>query len=561
MDPDESEDESVFKRTIMEPGQVKGGSSGSPKLLYILSFLSAIGGFLFGYDTGVVSGAMMLVRKDFQLSNFWHELIVSGTIASALVFSLLGARIADQYGRKATIFAASVAFTIGTFFMGLASGPVTLLIGRLVVGIGIGFASMGVPLYISEVSPPKQRGRLVMLNQLFITGGQFLASVVCGIFSNSKEGWRYMLGLGAIPAVIQFFGFLPMPESPRYLVEKGRLEEALVVLSRVRNPFDNVQEELEEMKIAASQDENQRQISISEVMAVGSIRKALIVGCLLQAFQQFCGINTVMYYSATIIQMAGMENESTAIWLASLTAFINMICCFAGLYFIDSRGRRPLLMFSLGGVALSLFLLSGTFALMNNHTPMAQNYSPTSILPCEQAHSCGECLDLSCGFCLDIESNQGICIASNSSSCLSNTSSWIKEACPSGYAGLAVFFMCLYLFFFAPGLGPLPWTINTEIYPTWARSTCGGIATSVNWGSNLFVSMSFLSMMSLIGQSYTFLFYGVISIIGLFVFYMALPETKNRSLEETASLFESPESKGLRYSKLDGSPFSPGGVP
>lgn len=112
-----------------------------------------------------------------------------------------------------------------------------------------------------------------------------------------------------------------------------------MVLSRVRNPFDNVQEELEEMKIAASQDENQRQISISEVMAVGSIRKALIVGCLLQAFQQFCGINTVMYYSATIIQMAGMENESTAIWLASLTAFINMICCFAGLYFIDSRGN------------------------------------------------------------------------------------------------------------------------------------------------------------------------------------------------------------------------------
>eukprot|EP00095_Tigriopus_kingsejongensis_P011528 maker-scaffold33_size549341-snap-gene-1.28 protein:Tk11528 transcript:maker-scaffold33_size549341-snap-gene-1.28-mRNA-1 annotation:"hypothetical protein DAPPUDRAFT_304502" len=550
--PDESEDESVFQKTIMDPDQVRGGATNRPKLLYCLTGLSAIGGFLFGYDTGVVSGAMILVRK---LNNFWHEIIVSGTVASALLFSLLGAQIADVYGRKAVIYCASVAFTIGTFFMALASGPVMLLVGRLIVGVGIGFASMSVPMYISESCPANQRGKLVTLNQVFITGGQFVASVMCGIFANSAEGWRYMLGLGAIPAVLQFFCFIPMPESPRYLVERGRLEEASAVLASLRSEYDNVQEELEEIKIAASR-EGPKRTSISEVMAVPSIRKALILGCLLQFFAQFCGINTVMYYSASIIQMAGFHDESEAIWLASLTAFVNFVCSFIGIYYVDTKGRRPLLLGSLAGVTLSLFLLSGSFAIMKQNTPPSQNHALESELACDRAGSCFQCLDSACGFCLDIQSNQGICIASNSSSCQSNSSQWLLENCPSTFGALAVLAMCLYLLFFEVGLGPLPWAINTEIYPTWARSTCGGLATAVNWSSNLMVSMTFLSLISLLGQSTTFLVYAFIALSGLVTFYLILPETKGQTLEETAALFDTSKRLGPRYSRLESTTFS-----
>ena len=559
-DDEDDEDDLVFSRTILGSGQA---GRRPPFAVYWLATLSAVGGFLFGYDTGVVSGAMVLVRKDFRLDDIWHEVIVSATVAAAFVFSLVGAWSADRFGRRPTILSASVAFTVGSFLMGLAPGRWTLLLGRLVVGVGIGLSSMSVPVYIAEACPANRRGELVTLNNVFITGGQFAAGVVCGALSSSVEGWRYMLGLAAVPAVLQFFGFVGLPESPRYLVLQGKYDEAYKVLSKLRNEYDNVHEELEDIKVTAIRDSRSAG-SCFEILRHRGVRRALFVGCSLQLFQQLSGINTVMYYSATIIQLAGFGDAQSAIWLAAATAFVNFMATFVGLYYVDKKGRRPLLFASLWGVVVSLLVLSGSFILINRqaseilapgiNSSTSSALSEMSPASCPSAASCYDCIEEleGCGFCLAPSRVAGECIPlkrvigniSVPEQC-PNSLSPPSHLCPAGWLSwLPVIGLCLYLLCFSPGMGPLPWTINSEIYPTWARSACTGVATSVNWVTNLFVSLTFLTLLDLMGKPGTFFMYACLGTAGLVLFFFRLPETSGLSLEETETLFLEPGEEG-----------------
>lgn len=208
----------------------------TPPML-LLAIFSAIGGFLFGYDTGVVSGAMLLVREEFELSTLWHESIVSATIAAAWLAALCAGPLADRAGRRLVILGASVLFTIGSAVMAAAPEKETLLVGRIVVGLAIGLASMCVPLYLSEAAEAGVRGQLTVTNVIFVTGGQFVASVICGALSTTDEGWRWMFGLAAVPAVVQFIGFLFLPESPRWLVGQRRRGLCCSVSGRQMRPL------------------------------------------------------------------------------------------------------------------------------------------------------------------------------------------------------------------------------------------------------------------------------------------------------------------------------------
>ncbi|XP_056101727.1 proton myo-inositol cotransporter-like [Rhinichthys klamathensis goyatoka] len=199
----------------------------TPCFVYTLAFFSALGGFLFGYDTGVVSGAMLLLKREMNLSSLWQELLVSITVGAAAVSALAGGFLNGLFGRRICILLASFIFSAGGILLSVAHSKEVLLCGRLTVGLGIGIASMTVPVYIAEVSPSHLRGQLVTINTLFITGGQFVASVVDGLFSYlPHDGWRYMLGLSVVPAVLQFTGFLFLPESPRWLLQNGETQKA-----------------------------------------------------------------------------------------------------------------------------------------------------------------------------------------------------------------------------------------------------------------------------------------------------------------------------------------------
>lgn len=269
------------------------------RLLICTTLLSAVGGFLFGYDTGVISGAMLQLRTHFKLSHLWQELVVSVTIAGAWAFAIFAGVATDAFGRKPVILVASFVFTIGAVLMGVAVNTGMLLGGRLIVGAGIGLASMTVPVYIAEVSPAGLRGLLVTINQVFITGGQFVANISDGLFSSDAvNGWRYMLALAGVPSLIQLVGFLAMPESPRWLASKGAYQEAIEVLRRFRGPTANLEAEFDAMRAShldVEGEEGQPGSSVLvKVLCNGPLRMALTVGCALMMFQQIAGINTVM---------------------------------------------------------------------------------------------------------------------------------------------------------------------------------------------------------------------------------------------------------------------------
>jgi len=537
-----------------------------PNIIYLMSVLSAMGGFLFGYDTGIVSGAMVFVRKFFNLNSLWQEVVVSITILGAWVLSLMAGSLSERYGRKSMILYASVIFTVGSVIMGFAWSKYILLFGRLTVGVAIGLASTVVPMYIAEVAPSNIRGSLVTLNNCFITFGQLSAAITAGAFSYDHEnGWRWMLALAAVPAVIQFGGFMFMPESPRWLIRRQRDEEALVALKRIRgqkNPyvlreFDRIRQNQLELAVQEERRKQQKRNIIVAIMRKTATRRALVVGCLLMAIQQLAGINTVMYYTATIIEMSGVQSQSIAVWLAVPTAAVYVIFSFCGYLLADRLGRRSLTLGSLMGVILSLLVLGTGFHLTSMNGAVVTTHNMTNLEVCYSKRDCSSCIaEPRCGFCYDaqnlavaycLEKNLDDPTRSVGGECAEETGNsnfvFANHICPSMNQGiglntwLVLTGLVMYLAAFAPGMGPMPWTINSEIYPMWARSFCYSIATSVNWMFNLLISLTFISLTEVLTTHGAFYMYSIIASIGWLLLFWKLPETRGRSLEDISSLF------------------------
>ncbi|CAG5120713.1 unnamed protein product [Candidula unifasciata] len=534
-------------------------SQSSAHYLWLLTSFSALGGFLFGYDTGVIAGAMLFIKDEFLLSSLWQEIIISITLGFAFISALLGGFLNDKCGRKVVTLIASFMFTVGAIILGVAKNVAMLLSGRLILGIGIGLASMTVPMYIAESAPANVRGRLVTINNFYNRG-----SVCC----------KYMLGLAGVPSAIQFCGFFFLPESPRWLMKKGRETEAKAVLKKLRG-HHHVDNELTEIRNAISAElGNKDENTFMRILQTPSVRRAVILGCGLQLFQQLSGINTVMYYSATIIKMSGIEDKSTAVWLAALTAGINFIFTIVGVLLVERIGRRKLIIGSLIGVTASLFVLGLSFQLMAASSP-AVTYVDHDYLntTCSVYRNCEECTEnTQCGFCytenngsldgacltVDHRDNTHAAYGKCQDMSLSSDNRWSYDYCPSSYSWMALLGLVLYLIFFAPGMGPMPWTINSEIYPIWARSTGNSLSAATNWISNLIVSMTFLTLTETITKHGTYWMFGGFAVLGLIFIAVCLPETKGHKLEEMEHLFSQPlchicpfNAKYTKYTSLE----------
>lgn len=555
-------------------------SRGNTVYIYLVACLSAIGGFLFGYDTGIISGAMIFVRDVFDLNEWWQESIVSSTLLAAWIFSMLSGSITDHFGRKPTIVISSLIFVAGSVLMAIAWDAIFLLVGRLVVGAAVGLASMTVPMYIAEVAPSDIRGKLVMINMCCITGGQFFASVIAYWFSfiKSGEGWRFMLGFAVIPAAIQFFAFLAMPESPRWLISKMRYAEARRVLVKIRAANANTEAEFEAIRKNCMRSKQEQealrdpnQSTFQRIIATQPVRKALFVGCLLSLIQQLSGINTVMYYSASIFEMSGVYSKQKALLLSSGAALVNFVFTLVGYTLVERAGRRKLTLYSLFGVILSLITLAGGFQFANYNSPLTtQVLNDPLNQPCGEYSACSDCSQNPlCGFCF-IPSNgtsssliaEATCLHVNAThhdqsilgNCATGSTSkhiWALEWCPSAYSWVIMLGMVMYLLFFAPGMGPMPWTINSEIYPSWARSWCLSASTSVCWLFNLLVSMTFLSLTRAITKQGAFYLYAGFASCGFIYFCFVLPETRGKTLEELEDLFADESYRNRRSAKAD----------
>jgi SP family galactose:H+ symporter-like MFS transporter len=438
--------------------------AGGRAFVYTAAAFAALGGLLFGYDTGVISGAELFLRNDFPLSTFALEVIVSGVLAGAAAGSLVGGKLADRFGRRRLLIVTAVIFAVGSILCAAAGSPGALVAGRIVVGLGIGLSSSAVPVYISEVAPAEARGWQVSLFQLAITIGIVLAYLVDYAFA-AIQGWRWMFGAAIFPAAVFALGMWFLPESPRWLVKRGQHQTALAVLTRIRGTSD-VGEELREIEDSLAHSETHGHWSD---LQRPSVRPALTVGVGLAIFQQVTGINTVIYYAPTILQSAGISSASGAILATVGIGVVNVMMTIVSMRLIDRMGRRPLLLTGIAGMAVTLGVLGVIF----------------------------------------------------------NVSSETDT-----FARVAVISMMVYVASFAISLGPIFWLLISEIYPLEIRSSTGGLAATVNWGSNLLVTLTFLTLVQTLGASRTFWLYGLFAAAAWVFSFYRVPETKGRTLEE-----------------------------
>ena len=326
--------------------------------IYIIAMLSGISGMLFGYDTGVISGANKLIKAQFILSDFMNGLVVSAVLIGAIIGAFFGGKLADRYGRRNMIIIAAIIFGGSAIGTALSPNVIVLIIGRIVVGIAIGMASFIAPLYVSELSPPKIRGSLVSFNQLFITIGIVISYLVDLALASlfPINGWRYMFGLAAIPAVILLVAMIFMPSSPRWLVNDGKADLARSTLIKIRRKED-VSDELNEITISL----NKQKGGIKELFSP-LIKPAMIVGISLAIFQQVTGINTVIYYTPVIFQSAGLP-FSVSLLGTVYVGLVNVGFTLLALFLLDRVGRRKLLLIGLAGMSGMLIMLGIVFFL------------------------------------------------------------------------------------------------------------------------------------------------------------------------------------------------------
>jgi sugar porter (SP) family MFS transporter len=345
----------------MSVGSAGVGGGDKRRFVNIAAAITATGGLLFGYDTGVISGALLFIRQDFApLSPFVEGIIVSTLLVGAVVGALSGGPLSDRVGRRPTALLAAVIFGAGALAVAFAPSVAFIIFGRFLLGLGVGLASMIVPLYIAEIAPAERRGALVSLNQLMITIG-ILLSYIVGVIFTPIEGWRYMFGVALIPALVLGIGMFMLPESPRWLFEHGQIAKARTVLSRSRSP-EEVDQEFREMEEIKELEEEQARVSYKELLAP-YVRPALIIGIGLAIFQQITGINTVIYYAPTILQNVGFSEGGAIAATAVGVGLVNVGFTILAVRIIDRAGRRPLLIIGLIGMIISLALLGLVFAL------------------------------------------------------------------------------------------------------------------------------------------------------------------------------------------------------
>ncbi|MCP9265764.1 Proton myo-inositol cotransporter [Dirofilaria immitis] len=567
-----------------------------PKLgffVYLLAFMAVIGGFLFGYDTGIVSSTMLYVPHNLgmrPMSTLWKELIVSITpgfmlahiieIDLTLAPNILQSRWCrfTEYCYSGELFrhcCNRVVFVIGAAVCALAPEKVTLLIGRFLLGLAIGFASMTVPIYVGEASPLHIRGILLTGFQLMITFGLMASNLIAGGFSYIDPvniGWRLIFAFAGLPGVIQFIGFLFLPESPRWLYKMEQKEEACKILGKIYNGCEDwIAYEISENAESLESEKKAREavggsMLLSRILTTPHVRKALIIGCSLQAFQQLSGINTIMYYTGTIIQSAGVQDPHMAIWIsAGISSLkladlgVNFLATFVPMYLIERIGRRLLLFISMAGVIVALFAMGSAFLLINLDSPASLDSSTivvdTSVdhyMQCQALSNCDHCVtDEQCGFCQpNLDSSEGYCLPYSSRTpehsltgpCENSnltTTRWEHSFCPSKYAIIPIIVMVVYLAFFSIGYAPMPWVLNAEFYPLWARGTCCALSTCFNWTFNLIISLTFLSLTQAATKYGAFFIYGGVTCFALVFFYFTIPETKGYNIEEIELLFMS----------------------
>lgn len=430
--------------------------------------VAATGGLLFGFDTGVISGTLPFLREYWHLSDPQIEWITTTVLIGAIIGAIISGRLSDLLGRKKMIIINAVIFLVGA--LGCAYAPYLgfLVAMRIAIGVAIGITSFVVPMYIAEISPARRRGGLVTLNQLMITIGILVSYITDYLLSDDSnpESWRWMFGVGLVPAVILLVGMYFLPETPRWLIGKGRLEEGERVLRNIEDPA------LVELVLSDLRQDRQREVSNPSRAAdvfKPWLRTALIITVGIFFFQQFSGVNTIIYYSPIIFQMSGIISNTASIIPAIIIGGVNVLACLLSVFLLDRIGRRKLYKIGIWGMIPSLGILGLSFFFSDFLGDSLPYFAITSI----------------------------VC----------------------------------YIVFIAISLAPLGWLLISEIFPLPVRGIGMSIGSLAHWGFNAVIAFTFLKLINAIGIAGTFWIYAIICLAGAIWGYYFIPETKGKTLE------------------------------
>ncbi|MFC6064556.1 sugar porter family MFS transporter [Streptomyces ochraceiscleroticus] len=441
----------------------------APRLKNALIWVfGALGGILWGYDTGVISGALLYIKRDLPMSPLLEGMVVSGLLVGAMLGAGLSGRLSDSWGRRRLILAASGVFILGTLGASFATHVWMLIVFRFVLGIGVGIASVVVPLYLTELAPKHVRGGLASLMQLLVTVGIFLAYVTDYLFHDSGA-WRWMIGLGVVPAAVLAIGIITQPESPRWLVGKGRGDEARRVLLQLRGDGAAAGAELAEIEETVRTERAQTESLTFRHLLAPKLRPVFVVGMLLVFFQNFVGINTIIYYAPRLLTNVGFGDSGAIIATMGVGA-LNMLMTLPAMRLIDRKGRKPLLLWGALGMCAAMVVLAVT------------NLS-----------------GLGYGALLSTLTLLGI---------------------------------GLYIASFAVSWGPVQWVMLPELFPMRLRAAAVSLCVIFNWLFNMAVALVFPSLLDTFGAGANFLFFAVMTFLAFVFVRKLLPETKGRSLEE-----------------------------
>ena len=325
--------------------------------LYVVAIIASLGGLLSGYDTGVISGALLYINETWNLSDYTQGFLVSSVLIGAVIGAASNGVLADKYGRKKIIVATAIIFIIGSILSAIAPNIKLLIISRIMVGLAVGMVNFVVPLYLSEVAPKNLRGMLVSLYQWAITAGILFSYLINGAFASAVYNWRWMLFAGVIPASILLIGISFLGDTPRWLLSKNRDEEAKQIFNKIEPNVDAEAEILsikETLKDELNAKDNKIQFKKWMIMP-------LIAGIGIMFCQICTGINTIIYYAPTIFKMAGFDSNISAIYAAMGIGLINFFTTIIAILFTDKLGRKPLLYFGLSGLIVSLMCLGCAF--------------------------------------------------------------------------------------------------------------------------------------------------------------------------------------------------------
>ncbi len=506
------------------------------KYVIVTALIVALGGFLMGFDASVISGVVKFIEPEFNLNKIELGWAVSSLTLTSTLAMLVSGPLSDRVGRRTVLKYAAVLYAVSAIGSALAPDFITLVIARMIGGLGVGASLIIAPMYIAEIAPPDMRGRMVSFNQLNIVIGISVA-----FFSNylilqlgksdaswaqslkfNEWNWRWMLGLETLPAVMYFIGLLFVPRSPRWLIMKSRWDEALEVMKKATGEA-NATEELKTIKATIDAE------SVKEAMPFKDLFKksmtlVLTIGVVIGVIQQITGINSVFFYAPMIFEQSGIGTDAS-FSQAILVGLVNLVFTLLAIAFIDRLGRKPLLIIGLTGIAVSMFILSYSFsdATYTLTTESIQSL-PVEVNREALASLAGQTFDSDLAFKAGISQALGDAATVYESNLITAAITMNPILVLIGILGFVASF--------AISIGPVMWVLFSELFPNKVRGLAISFVGLINSGVSFLVQLVFPWELANIGSATTFLIYGVFGAIGLVFVLLVVPETKGKSLEE-----------------------------